>query len=487
MKGLSSFCTGLGLMNSEEPSSHLAPMPLSPLRRNLRYCSYDALVGTPFCFLLQPGNFIIAALLVSVFKLTPAVYGLISALPFLANFAQVFLMPLISRSYSAKTISVTMVFLQALCWLTMAALMPLLPIDNPEISGKWWIALFLISAVLSSMAGVSWISWIREWVPQGLLGKYFGLRNRLAQFSQISFLLITGWLINRLSNSILAFQFILVVSCLLRLVSGWYQWKTSTETSIHSHPRTSLNWRDQLAVLLQTKPCLWFIAYSAAWGFAASLFSPFVSIFMYEELNLSVQQVSTIVIVASVGGAVSASAWGKLADRFGNKPVMLFCMILWQAQNFLWCIVSPANHWILYPMWVFGGVMGAGFTLTLFNLQLKIIPAQAKTLAISVNIAVGSLLTAVGPILGGKILEWALSGNTPAIDVYHRVFFFTPVLSLLACLLLIRVRESSASPLSSVVGAMRNIRTLSSIFGASFLADYMFVKTQKRTTPTSRS
>ena len=460
-------------------------MPNSPLRRNLRYCSYDALVGTPFCFLLQPGNFIIAALLVSLFKLTPAVYGLISALPFLANFAQVFLMPLISRSYSAKTISVATVSLQAVCWLIMAALMPFLPIDNPEISGKWWLALFLVSAVLSAMAGVSWVSWIREWVPQGLLGKYFGLRNRLAQFSQISFLLITGWLINQLSNSILAFQFILVVSSLLRLVSGWYQWKTATETSLHSHQRTSLNWRDQLAVLLQTKPCLWFIAFSAAWGFAASLFGPFASIFMYEELKLSVQHVSTIVIVASVGGAVSATAWGKLADRFGNKPVMLFCMILWQAPNFLLCIVTPANQWILYPMWVFGGVMGAGFTLTLFNLQLKIIPAQAKTLAISVNIAVASLLTAAGPILGGKILEWALSGNTPAIDVYHRVFFFTPVLSLLACLLLIRVRESSASPLSSVVGAMRNIRTLSSIFGASFLADYMFVKTQKRPTPGS--
>ena len=70
-------------------------------------------------------------------------------------------------------------------------------------------------------------------------------------------------------------------------------------------------------------------------------------------------------------------------------------------------------------MWVFGGVMGAGFTLTLFNLQLKIIPARAKTLAISVNIAVASLLTAAGPILGGKILEWALSGNIPAIALPH--------------------------------------------------------------------
>jgi MFS family permease len=443
----------------------------SQLRKNLRFCTYDAVVATPFCFLLQPGNFIIAALLVSLFKLTPAVYGLICSIPFLANFAQVLFMPVINRRFTAKTITVATVLIQPLCWLTMAALMPFLPIDNPELNGTWWLVLFAITYILSSIAGVSWISWIGEWVPQGLMGKYFGVRNRLAQFAQVTFLLITGWLMNRFGNSIIAFQAILIVSSLLRLVSAWFQWKTKTDESLHPLPKTTLIWRNQLDVLRQNKPCLWFIAYGAAWGFSASLFAPFQAVFMYKELGLSVQQVSIIVIVASVGGALSATAWGSLADRFGNKPVMLFCMILWQAQNFLWCIVTPANHWILYPMWVFSGIMGIGFAITLFNLQLKVIPSQAKTLAISVNIAVASLVTALGPIIGGKILQWALAGSTPSLEVYHRGFFFTPVLALLA----------SASPLSSVVGAMRNIRTLSSIFGVSFLTDYMFVRSNKRT------
>jgi hypothetical protein len=67
--------------------------------------------------------------------------------------------------------------------------------------------------------------------------------------------------------------------------------------------------------------------------------------------------------------------------------------------------------------------------------------------------------------------------------VYHRVFLVLPVTALLACLLLGRVRETAASPLSSVVGAMRNVRTLGSVFGLSILVDYVFIKPQRKRRP----
>ncbi|MDF3059532.1 MAG: transporter, partial [Rariglobus sp.] len=66
-------------------------MSTSSLRRNLRLCSYDGIAATPIVFLLQPGNFIIAALLVEMFHLPPSTYGLIASLPFWGNFAQAFL------------------------------------------------------------------------------------------------------------------------------------------------------------------------------------------------------------------------------------------------------------------------------------------------------------------------------------------------------------------------------------------------------------
>ncbi len=118
--------------------------------------------------------------------------------------------------------------------------------------------------------------------------------------------------------------------------------------------------------------------------------------------------------------------------------------------------------------------------LSLFNLQLKIIPYHAKTLAISGNLAITSLVTAMGPIVGGAVLGNLLGGDADSLTIYHRVFLVLPIMALLACLLLTRVHERAASPLASVVGAMRNIRTLGGIFGVSMLVDYIFIKPQRK-------
>jgi MFS family permease len=460
-------------------------MPTSRLRHNLRNCTLGGFAAIPIGFIMQPGNFIISALLVGYYHLTPAVFGLIAALPFLGNFVQVFILPAINRRMSAKSVSIIFTSLQLLTWIILTILLPFLPKDAPATSGGWLIAVFAISALVSSITGVGWMSWVREYVPARLLGKHFGRRNRLLQVAQIAFLLVSGWLISRLDNALIAFQILLGVACLFRLGSIYFQCRIQTPPAPAEQTENQRRWQDQLRILLKHKPYVWFIAYGAAWGFASSLFGPFMTVFMYHELGLSVREVSTIVMVASVGGAVSAPAWGALTDRYGNKPVMLFCMITWQLINLYWCLVTPANSGLLYLTWFLGGSVGIGFTLALFNIQLKIIPTQAKTLAISVNLAVCSLATACGPIIGGRILQHVLAGETPALEVYHRIFLVPPVLSLLACLLLIRVHESLARPLSCVVGAMRNARTLSSVLGIGFVTDYLFVRPSERLRPTA--
>lgn len=455
-------------------------MSTSPLRQNLRHCTYDGLAATPIVYLLQPGNFIVAALLVEMFRLPPATYGLIASLPFWGNFAQAFLMPIVNRVYAPKSVSVAASLLQALCWAAMAVMLSFLPTNQPEHSGRWFVAFFAISAAVTALTGVSWMSWVQEWVPLRLRGRYFGRRNRLLQVSQITFLLAAGWVLGKLAGSVLAFQIVLGSAALLRIASVLFQRCIHAETRVSDRGEIKLSWTDQARLLFSIKPFLWLVAYGAAWGFSTSTFGPFYAVFMYKELGLTVQNVSLLVILSSIGGAVSAPAWGALADRFGNKPVMLFCMIAWQLQNYLWCVLTPDNSWLLYAMWSYGGVMGAGFVLSLFNLQLKIIPFHAKTLAISGNLAVTSLVTAMGPIVGGAVLEYVLAGGASSLTVYHRVFLVLPTTALLACFLLTRVHERAASPLSSVVGAMRNIRTLGGIFGVSILVDYVFVKTPRK-------
>jgi hypothetical protein len=122
----------------------------------------------------------------------------------------------------------------------------------------------------------------------------------------------------------------------------------------------------------------------------------------------------------------------------------------------------------------------AGFVLGQFTILLKLIPVQAKSLAIGINLAATSFVAAIAPIIGGWILTRTLSQTGDPLSVYHWCFLVQPVMALLGCMLLLRVHEPQASPLTMVFGAMRNIRTLSGVLGLDFLVNYVFYRPVKR-------
>jgi hypothetical protein len=159
---------------------------------------------------------------------------------------------------------------------------------------------------------------------------------------------------------------------------------------------------------------------------------------------------------------------------------MAVALGLWQVQNFLWCFVTPANSAILYGMWFWGGALSAGFILGQFTILLKLIPAEARSLAIGLNLAVTSLVAAISPVLGGDLLARLLAEGYAPLDVYHWVFLVQPTVGLAGCILLLRIEEPASSPLASVVGAMRNVRTLSGVLGLSFFVNYLFVRPADR-------
>ena len=129
---------------------------------------------------------------------------------------------------------------------------------------------------------------------------------------------------------------------------------------------------------------------------------------------------------------------------------------------------------------IWNGFTWAGFTLGLFNMLLKLIPPEAKTIAIGLNTAITSIFTAIAPVLSGAAFTYALNRGWDPMRVYHYAFVLQTVPAFLSCLILLRVQEPKASPLSAVFGAMRNVRTLGAMLGLTFIANYVFVKPARK-------
>ena len=434
----------------------------------------------PLVTMSLPVNVFLAALFSQGLHLPKPSIGFICALPFACNFLQIFISPFLARHFAPKLVATVTAAIHAMSWMGLVFVLGSLPGGDAATAARWISIWFFVTSLFGAVNGVAWNEWIQGWVPGRLRGKFFSRRNRLLAFSTITFLVINGAVLDRWNYAMPAFQAIIIGAVLLRLGSVYWIWTTPAGEDPKSR-RNAPGFTAQLTRVRQSRSLLVFIAFGSVWSFAANAFGPFYHVFMFEQLQMSATQIGGMTILSALGGALSLPAWGSLLDRYGNKSVMAVSLLLWQVQNYAWCFLTPETRDLTYAMWFWGGITSAGFVLGQFTMLLKLIPVEAKSLAIGCNLAITSLVAAIAPILGGEVLGGALlRWPGRALDIYHACFLVQPTLALLGAMLLLRVREPAAQPLTSVVGAMRNIRTLSGIFGLSFLVNYVFYRPARR-------
>jgi MFS family permease len=105
-------------------------------------------------------------------------------------------------------------------------------------------------------------------------------------------------------------------------------------------------------------------------------------------------------------GQLTVSPWlGRLADRLGNRPVMMACLLL-VAQGPLFYLFSTPDE----PWWIVGAwgvwIAYAGINVCLPNLMLKLSPGESNTPYIATFYAVTGLAYAANTILGGALFDW---------------------------------------------------------------------------------
>lgn len=447
----------------------------SLLHRNLRICTEEGIFATPFVILTIPGNVFIAALLTTVMGIDASTYGWIVSLPAWANAFQLLLVPLFARRFSAWSLTIAFTLLNLACWITLILLLNRIPLEDPAATGKLMLLYFAIISLTQSMAGVSWMSWIQEWVPERIRGKYFGSRNRILGLVTVSFILATGEVFDRFGESMLAFQIILGVTSGFRLLSAYlmthiYTPWSNPEKMIHEGSS------NRFTELLGNKAFRIYLIFAAILAFCFSLTGPFAPLFMTEHLQFSVTRQTQLLIIASLFSALTMPLWGRLCDRYGCRPVIIGTGTLWMVQNYLWVFMNPSITWLLYPMWAWGGALSGGVVLGGFNLVLKLTPIHLKSTGISLHLAVTSLAAATAPILSG----WLISSESLPLAAgafrYRILFAVQPTVVILSLLLLARLKEPKATELSFFSGAFRTMRQVLVQNGFFFVGNFTFFR-----------
>ncbi|MBI3721308.1 MAG: MFS transporter, partial [Fimbriimonas ginsengisoli] len=182
--------------------------------------------------------------------------------------------------------------------------------------------------------------------------------------------------------------------------------------------------------------------------FAGNLFSAFA----LETLRLPYTTIQGLSVLQAAGIVLAATAWGRLTDRHGTRPMLALSAAGIGLSPLLWLACRPghdaANIAILAVGHLLIGLVWSGVGVCQFNILLATSPAKERATYLAAGFTVQTLLAGIAPILGAWMLT-SMRGATSVEWAYKSVFLVTMAMRLSAVLLLVPVREEGSASIRS--------------------------------------
>ncbi len=412
----------------------------SSLRIRLTRLTLAAMTDAPFGT-LTGGTF--ATLLALALGASPMVVGLLAAVPSLGTFVPLVAAPWLNRMPTRRTALVGLGLARAL-WLAPLALLAA-PADWPR---PWlFLGAATLAAFAGSVGGLGWLAWVGDLVPARLRGRYFGRRGVATGVSAVMAGVAAGPLLDgRLAAHIPGgnrggFALLLAVAVGFGLagVAALSRVEEPAPAAPREAPRFSGAMRDTVRGGLGR-----YVAFTVLWHLALNVGGPFIPMFLVRDLRYSPATVALLAAVTTAATLFTARAWGRVADARGNLRVMRLTGLLAASLPAWWIAIGHLPFVGLAAVaHVASGIAWGGFNLAAANLNLAMVPPEGRALPLAVLGAATGLGAAVGPVIGGLLLD--LLGRYPDLSLglgaYGAVFAVSTIGRTAAFALLYTVAE----------------------------------------------
>jgi len=443
------------------------------IRSSLCASTLDGVFATIFSSIT--GGVLLSNFLVEL-QATSFQIGMLASIPLLANLLQPLGAYWADRSTSRRRYSLLVHGTSRLFWLPLAiAIMlfcwhPILPQQMIFAT----LAVLSITHVLAAIGSASWLSWLAVLVPRQLRGRYFGFRNSTFSLTSLIALPLLGFTVSHWpGGSLQGFGVMIIVAVVAGLASLGFQarmvdinpqvyWaKAFKVTAPEAKPEVVESSNGAIAQLDETNNVanavptystsekahhsmlnngcfLLFLLYLGFWAFGMNLSNPFFNLYLLDNLAFDVSLVTVYTSLGAGANLLMLLFWGKLADRIGNRAILLLDGLLVALIPLLWLGTNATSIsiWLWFPLLhLFGGGTGAAIDLCINNIQLEIAPVQHHTKYFAITAAVGGVAGAMGALVGGWLAQFAEAGGITG------VFALSTVLRLIALLPLVCLQE----------------------------------------------
>ncbi|WP_207485704.1 MFS transporter [Arenibaculum pallidiluteum] len=419
----------------------------------------------------------------------PRLIGVLAAIPFFAQLAQIPAIGLVERIRQRRKIAVLTITGGRVLILGMACL-PL--IEDRSLALGLLVAGQVCVGVLGAVGACSWNSWMHEFLPREGLGTFFARRL----FWATSFALISGLAVGAAvdhwpsSDKADAYSAAFVMAALAGFVSSW--WLSRVPEPVMAPREAQPPLLRALREPFQDPDFRQLIVFMVSWNFATNLAAPFFTVYLLQQLGFGMGEVVVLWAVSQLANALTLGLWGRLSDQLSNKSILGLA-----APVFLGCVLAlpfsalPERHAYTFPILILiHAMMGAatgGTGLAVGNIGLKMAPSGRATAYLAAVSLSGSLAAGIAPIVGGLFAEWfaarefslVIHWMAPEEDLqavamrlrnWEFFFVFAFLLGLYALHALTLLREGAEASDRNVVRQFRlelrrSMRSLSSVGG----------------------
>jgi MFS family permease len=420
------------------------------------------------------------------------VIGLLAAIGPLAQLLQLPSIFIVEKIRNRRLITVIFAALSRFCWLIIA-LSPFIFPAKIAIA----VLLILLTAVsaFGAVSGCSWNSWMRDLIPENVMGTFFSKRMRISTavgivLSVLAALYLDLWKKQSASQELTAYSILFLFGFAAGMLGLLFLARTP-----EVRMPVVMGGQDMVKSLLlpfKDENFKKLIAFMSSWNFAVNLAAPFFMVYMLKRLGLSMSFIIGLSILSQVMNFLFLKIWGRYTDRFSNKSVLAICGPLFIISILAWTFTTmPAKYFLTIPLLVMihiiMGLSSAGVSLASGNISLKLAPKGQATAYLATNSIINSVAAGIAPVLGGRFVDffagreltWTLNYKSPTgrfalptLDLRQWDFFFALafLIGLYALHRLSMVREAGEVEEKIVVRELftevrTQVRILSSVEG----------------------
>ncbi|MFH1743920.1 MAG: MFS transporter [bacterium] len=351
---------------------------------------------------LTGGAFLVAfALLLGA---SNVVVGILAAIGPLTQALQIPVIYLIEKTRNRRVLAAGSAFISRLFWVMAAGLPFLAP--APYRLPLFVVAVFLYFAI-GSITACAFNSWIRDLIPENILGGFLAKRLTLSMAVAIGVGLLAALAIDfgktSFSQETTAYSIIFFVGAVSGLIGAYFlaripepkmaPMQSQNPLAVLAKPFRDTNFRNLLIFL-------------GAWNFAVNLAAPFFTVYMLKRLEISMTVILALTFFSQFLNVLFFRVWGSLADRYSHKSVLAVSGPMFMVSMLLWPFTTmPDPHVLTIPILMvihaLAGISTAGVLICSGGIALKTAPRGSATAYLATNSLISGAAATVAPILAG--------------------------------------------------------------------------------------